>query len=55
MENILNEKDYFCNIREVITIQLLEKAKTIGLIDETIAKQIIKELAKVEVIDYASC
>lgn len=54
MENILNEKEFFGNVREVLTYHLLEKAKDAGLLDDSIAKKIIKELRKVEVVNYAN-
>ena len=54
MEVILNEKDFYKNVREVITLQILNKAKECNIIDETNIKKIMKELNKVEVINYAS-
>ena len=54
MPVILNEKDFYKNVREVITIQILNKAKECKLIDDENIKKIMKELGKVEVINYAS-
>lgn len=55
MDVILNERDFYKNLREVITIQILNKAKVCNIIDDTNIKKIIKELSKVEVINYAKC
>ena len=54
MKNALNEKEFYKNIRQAISLQLLERAEALDLIDEVTIKKVIKELDKVEVVNYAS-
>lgn len=51
--NILNEKEFYKELRQALSLQLLERAEKLGLIDTSSINKIIKELSKAEVINYA--
>lgn len=54
MSVILNEKDFYKKVREVITFQILNKAKECNIVDDETICRIMKELNKQEVIGYAN-